>query len=316
VLETIATSGAPGSWTEITARVLPEGLEALSDILTDFSGGGVAIEPPIDALGPDEGYTLDEDAPVTVRAYAYGPVSTLRRAALRRSLNSAGLGHTLAGPLRYRTLSEQDWANAWKQHYDIERVGRIVVRPAWIDYEAAPGELVISLDPGMAFGTGQHPTTRMCLLGMQDLLRPGIEVLDLGTGSGILAIAAIALGAAHCDAVDIEQQAVDAARANIVLNGASERIEVILGSLDAVKPGPYDLIFANINAAVIIRLASQLRDRMRPGAFMLAGGVIADREAEVRQALVAAGLEIVKVLSEGEWRTFVVRHTYQARRAG
>jgi ribosomal protein L11 methyltransferase len=307
MLETIATSGAPGSWTEITARVRPEGLEAVSDVLAEFSGGGVATEPPIEALGPDEGYVLDERAPVTVRAYAYGPVSRGRRAVLRRRLRAAGLGATLAAPLRYRTLNEQDWANAWKQHYDIERAGRVVIRPAWIDYEPAPGEVVVSLDPGMAFGTGQHPTTRMCLLAAQQLLRPGGSVLDLGCGSGILAIAALKLGAGRCLAVDIEEQAVDATRANVALNSAAPAIEVIMGSVEAVPAGLFGLIFANINAGTIIRLAPSLCARLEAGGALLAGGVIAERGPEVRAALEAAGLRITDVLAEGEWRTFVGR---------
>ncbi len=307
MLETIATSGAPGSWTEISARVLPEGLESLSDILTAFSGGGVAIEPAIDALGPDEGYTLDEGAAVTVRAYAYGPVSANRRASLRRNLTRAGLRAAIVGSLRYQTLSEQDWANAWKDHYKVEHAGRIVIRPAWLEYEAQAGEVVVNLDPGMAFGTGQHPTTRMCLLGAQALLLPGSDVLDLGTGSGILAIAALKLGAATCVAIDIEEQAVAATHANVALNGLTGRVDVIAGSLDDVPSGNFDLIFANINAGTIIRLASELRARLRADGVMLAGGVIAEREPEVRTALEAAGLAVEEVQTEGEWRTLVVR---------
>jgi ribosomal protein L11 methyltransferase len=307
MLETIATSGAPGSWTEVTARVRPLAVEAVSELLSDFSGGGVAVEPPIAALGPDEGYTLDENAPVTVRAYAYGPVSPIRRAGLRRRLKAAGLLPALSARLQYRTLNEQDWANAWKEHYEIERAGRIVVRPAWIDYAAQPGEVVVSLDPGMAFGTGQHPTTRMCLVAMQDLLQPGARVLDLGCGSGILAIAAIKLGAARCVAADVEDQAVTAARANAALNGVTGQIDIVMGSLDAVPQETFDVVCANINAGTVIRLAPNLRDRMRPDAVMLAGGVIAEREPATRDALEAAGLRVERVLRDGEWRTFVVR---------
>lgn len=305
MLETIATSGAPGSWTEITAVVLPDGVEPVSDVLADFSGGGIATEPAIQAFGPDEGYTLDQAAPLTLRAYAYGPVSLLRRRALRRQMIARGLVPWLTQPLHYRTLREQDWAEAWKEHYGIERAGTIVVRPAWIDYEASAGEVVVSLDPGMAFGTGQHPTTRMCLEAVQGRLRPGAAVLDLGTGSGILAIAAVKLGASSCIALDIEEQAVMAARENVDLNGLSDSIKVILGSLDHVTPGAFDVIFANINAGTIIRLAADLRARMRPGGVLLAGGVVAERESAVGDALAAAGLRLDRTLRDGEWRTFV-----------
>ena len=307
MLETIATSGAPGSWTEITARVLPEGVEPVADILAAFSGGGVAIEPHIEALGPDEGYTLDETAPPLLRAFAYGPVSVARRRALRRRLRAAGCGPWLTGALRYRTLREEDWAEAWKKHYDIECAGRIVIRPAWIDYAAVGDEVVVSLDPGMAFGTGQHPTTRMCVLAAQELLPAGAEALDLGCGSGILAIVAVKLGARRCMAADIEEQAVSAARANVALNGLEDRITVVSGSLDAVPSVPFDFVFANINAGTIIRLASELTSRMRPGAILLAGGVIFERESDVRDALGRAGLGMLDVLADEEWRTFVAR---------
>jgi ribosomal protein L11 methyltransferase len=307
VLETIATSGAPGSWTEISVRVLPQALESVSDLLEEFSGGGVAVEPAIHALGPDEGYSLDASAPLAVHAYAYGPVSRARRAALRRQLRRRGLIESVTSRLHFRTLSEQDWANAWKQHYDIEKAGRVVIRPAWIDYRPKPGEIVVSLDPGMAFGTGQHPTTRMCLLAMQELMRPGAEVLDLGTGSGILAIAAVKLGAGSVKAADIEEQAIAAARANLTLNDAGSAVDVVLGSLTAVGGGSFDAVFANINAGTVIRLAPDLYARMKAGAFMLAGGVIAEREADVEAALRAAAFDVERVLSEGEWRTLVVR---------
>jgi ribosomal protein L11 methyltransferase len=305
MLETIATSGAPGSWTEISAVVLPEGVEPVADVLADFTGGGVAVEPPVTALGPDEGYVLDPAAPSVLRAYAYGPVSTARRTRLRRQLEASGVRPWLVRPLRYRTLSEQDWAEAWKEHYQVEHAGRIAVRPAWIDYEAAPGEVVVSLDPGMAFGTGQHPTTRMCLVAMQEVMPPGADVLDLGTGSGVLAIAALALGARHCIAADIEEQAAAAARANAAINQVGDRLDIVLGSLDAVPQGAFDLVFANINAGTIIRLAADLRERLRPGAVLLAGGVIAERESEVRDALGGIGLQVRDVLVDGDWRTFV-----------
>lgn len=305
MLETIATSGAPGSWTEITACVLPAGNEAVADILAEFSGGGVAIEPPVRALGPDEGYTLDHEAPLILRAYAYGPVSPARRAALRRRLRRLSLDAFVTGPLRFRTLREEDWAESWKEHYDIERAGRIVIRPAWLPYAPEAGEIVVSLDPGMAFGTGQHPTTRMCLLAAQQLLRPDADVLDLGTGSGILAIAAVKLGARACIAADIEEQAVAAARANVALNDLQGKVDVRLGSLDDVPSGAFDFVFANINAGTIMRLAGGIAKRMRPGAVVLAGGIIAEREAPAREALLAAGLQVRETLREGEWRTIL-----------
>jgi ribosomal protein L11 methyltransferase len=160
----------------------------------------------------------------------------------------------------------------------------------------------------MAFGTGQHPTTRMCLQALQDLMKPGDYVLDLGAGSGILAIAAVALGSGPVVATDTEEQAVASALANARLNGMESQILVLAGSIDAIgDAGPFDFVLANINAATIIALSRQLAAAMKPGAPLAAGGVIAEREPAVRAALEDAGLKVERVLQEGDWRTFIAR---------
>ena len=304
-------------WTELSLLVRPEAVEAVAELLQELTGNGVSIEPAIQALGPDEGYVLDESATQTLHAYVYGPVAATRRRAVRAQLRRAGLVGAVEGSLRWRTLRDEDWAEAWKAHYDIERVGRIVVRPAWREYAARPGEVVVSLDPGMAFGTGQHATTRMCLAELQAASSKqqgaGLgSVLDLGCGSGILAIAAVALAARSVVAVDTEEQAVAAARSNAALNGAEARIEVRQGSIDAAEDAaPFDLVLANINAATIIALAPQLTGALRPGGVIVAGGVIAEREAACAEALAAAGLRVERTLAEGDWRTLVARKTEQ-----
>jgi ribosomal protein L11 methyltransferase len=282
-------------------------VEALAEALADATGAGVVIEPPIEALGPDEGYVLDERAPLTLRAYIYGVVPAARRAALGRKLRAVANG-SLVGKLAWGTLREEDWAEAWKAHYDIERVGEIVIRPAWRDYEPADGETVVSLDPGMAFGTGQHPTTRMCLQALPELLPAGGLVLDLGTGSGILAIAAVLLGAQSCIAIDVEEQAVAAARANAALNKVGDRIEVRQGSTEAIgMAASFDLILANINAATIGRLAGELHGLAKPKGALVAGGIIAERESDCLAALEKAGFEIERRLADGDWRTLIAR---------
>jgi ribosomal protein L11 methyltransferase len=295
-------------WTELSLQVRPESVEFVADLLQDITRRGVTIEPPIEALGPDEGYVLDESAPVRVIAYLPGSTPQSERDDLLQRVSDAGLDTALAEEPAWGTIREEDWAESWKEHYDIERVGRLVVRPAWREYEATAEEVIISLDPGMAFGTGQHPTTRMCMQGMQDVMKPGDHVLDLGSGSGILAIAAIAFGASTVLATDTEEMAVKASIENVALNGMQDKITVREGSMDAVgNDGPFDLVFANINAAAVISLASAIASEMKPGAWLFAGGVIAEREESARSALEAAGLRIERVMQNGDWRTFVVR---------
>ncbi len=295
----------PG-WTELSLQVKPESGEDVADLLQEITDRGVTIEPPIEALGPDEGYTLDQSAPLRLIAYFQGALADGERAGVLQRLTDRGFGDALAAEPVWDTIREEDWAENWKEHYDIERTGRLVVRPAWREYTPVESEVMISLDPGMAFGTGQHPTTRMCMLGMQDVLHPGDYVLDLGSGSGILAIAAVAFGARSVLATDIEEQAVKASTENAALNGMKDRITVREGSIDVVSDdGPFDIVFANINAAAVIALSQAIAAQMKPQAWLFAGGVIEEREAPARAALEAAGLRVERVMQESDWRTFV-----------
>jgi ribosomal protein L11 methyltransferase len=311
-------------WTEFSLSVHPEAAEAVSDLLRDLTGSGVSIEPPVQALGPDEGYVLDESAPLRLIAYFEGSISASGRAAMKRTLQDRGLFESVVGRVKWRSVKEEDWAETWKQHYEIERVGRIVIRPAWRDYQPEEDDVVISLDPGMAFGTGQHPTTRMCLAGLQELAgdeatsrgqqatraeRQALgKVLDLGSGSGILAIAAVALGAERVIAVDSDELAVEASQSNARLNGMEKRITVRQGSIEAAgRDGPFDVIVANLNAAAVSSLAGAVASKLTTGGRLFAGGIIAEREQQVAEALVASGLHVERMTSEGDWRTFVCR---------
>ena len=293
-------------WTVLSLRVSRDATEAVTDILQELTGNGTTVEPPILALGPDEGYVLDLEAPNLVRAYVYGPISDGLRRQIFQSLDHAGLAESVVGEPDWATVRDEDWAETWKAYYDIEKIGRLVVRPLWRAYTAQPGDVVISLDPGMAFGTGQHPTTRMCLQAMQDRMQPGDHVLDLGSGSGILAIAAVALGATRCLATDTEEQAVKMTVENVGHNGMADRIDVRPGSIEAAgTDGPFDCIMANINAAAVASLAAEMASRLKPGGWLAAGGVIDEREALARDALEAAGLRIEATMTSGDWRTFI-----------
>ena len=293
-------------WTVLSLRVVPEVSEAVGDLLQEITGNGITIEPPIEALGPDEGYTLDEHAPLTMRAYVYGSVTDARRGEIMAVFAEAGLVSAMDGEPEWSTVRDEDWAEAWKEHYHIETVGRVVVRPLWREYEAKDGDVVVSLDPGMAFGTGQHPTTRMCIQALQDRMHAGDYVLDLGSGSGILASVAVALGASRCLATDTEDQAVKMTIENVAHNAMSERIETRPGSIEAAgSNGPFDCIMANINAATVASLARDMASQLKPGGWLAAGGVIEERESLAREALEAAGLRIEETKATGDWRTFI-----------
>jgi ribosomal protein L11 methyltransferase len=214
------------------------------------------------------------------------------------------------GELEIHERAEEDWANAWKAHYSVHRVGRrVLVKAPWHDYDAAPGEVVVELDPGMAFGTGIHPSTQLCMMAIEDELRPGDRVLDVGVGSGILSIAAARLGASAIDAVDVEPVAVRAARENAARNGVAARIQIELGSVGEGQPftGTYDLIVANIIARVLIELAPALARAVRPAGTLILGGIVDMKEGAVHEAFVAEGFAVVRREQREDWVALIMR---------
>lgn len=287
------------SWLEASVRVDGEAAEAVSEVFNRYGCGGAVLSTEI---GDDSSNT----AVVTVKTYLPLDEEGLRT---RRRIEEA-LWHLSQiypfPPPEFRELTEDDWANAWKKHYHILRVGqRLVIRPPWKEYKPRPDDIVVILDPGMAFGTGLHPTTRMCLEALEEHLKPGAKVLDLGTGSGILAIAAAKLGAGSVLALDNDPLAVRAAQANVQSNGVQNTVTVKLGSLDKAT-GEFELVLVNILARVIIELADQgLANRVRPNGLMILAGIIEEQEAEVTAALREHGLEIIERRQEKDWVTFI-----------
>ena len=284
-------------------------VEAAADVLRRHCPGGVSIEEPILSADGEESYAVDPGQPVTVRAYLprQGDVARRRRA-LRRELAALGLASALHTCWR----REEEWAEAWKRFFGVERVGRkLVVCPTWIDYAPRPEEVVIRLDPGMAFGTGQHATTRLCLEALEGRLRPDEEapprVLDVGTGSGILAIAAALLGAVRVLALDVDPVAVGVARQNVAVNGVDGQVQVVEGSLgaasaltDAGEPR-FDLVLANVSTAAITAMAPALARALAPGGTLVASG-IGDASAEAcRSSLERAGLKVLDQAHREGW---------------
>jgi ribosomal protein L11 methyltransferase len=328
------------SWLELSVQVDNEAVESVSELLARYGyNGGVVAEP---AWTPgDEGpeFSYDLSRPVTLRTYI--PLDAQAedvRQRLEQALWHFGQIRPL-GPLQTRTLEEQDWANAWKQHYSILRVGeRTVVVPSWLEYEPKPGDVVISLDPGMAFGTGLHPTTQLCLRLLERYARPGLRTLDLGTGSGILAIAAAKLGAGPVLAIDNDPVAAQVAAENVAANQIGHVVSAAEGSLGAGQrmghwlsgdfgersgirdrgsdtdprspiPDPqFDLIAANLIAKVLVILANDMAAALVPGGILISSGIIDTKEADVVAAFDAAGLRQVERHVEGEWVALVHTH--------
>lgn len=305
---------ALAAWIELSVVADSEAIEAVGEILSRAAPGGVSIEPAFELVDEGLGARSDPTRPATVRAYL--PAGEAADRALARV--DAELGHLQAfglrpiGRLRTRRVEVSDWAADWRRHFPVLRIGRrIVIRPSWRRHRTRPGEVVLALDPGMAFGTGLHPTTRLCLAGVEAWADAGLvegrRVLDVGCGSGILGLAAARLGAASVLGVDTDPIAIEATIANARRNRLARRVRATAGSLPA--PGePYDLVIANLIASLVVSLAVQLHAAVRPGdgrpgsgGRLLAGGIFMDREPEARRALAAAGLHLVGRRAEGEW---------------
>jgi len=271
--------------------VPPDAEEAVADVLRRHVHAGVSIE--------------EAEASVVVKGYlpADGDLARRRRA-LRRQLAALAL----PSAVRSRWLSEEDWAHAWKEFFPVLRVSpRLVVCPTWRSYRPRKGDAVIRLDPGMAFGTGQHPTTLMCLRALEEFLRPGMDVLDLGTGSGILALAAARLGAISVLALDVDPQAVAVARENVRLNGLGAVVQVEEGSLDEALRAAFHLVMANISATIIVEMAPALAEVLRPGGALIAAGFSAESAERVSGALARTGLVVERALADGDWRALIAR---------
>jgi ribosomal protein L11 methyltransferase len=303
-------------WVEISVEADLEAVEAVSEILGRVAPTGTSVEPGFELVDEGLGARVDAGKPAIVRAYveANDPENVERTV---EEVTQA-LGHLQVFDLRpigevtTRLVDEADWAEEWKRHFPVLRVGRrLVIRPTWRRHRAAPGDVVLALDPGMAFGTGLHPTTRLCLAALERLAdRGGIDgrkVLDVGCGSGILAIGAVKFGAASAIGVDTDPLAVEATAANARRNRLGRRITARAGSLPTGE-GPFDVVLANLIASLLVRLAPDLRAELAPGGTLLASGIFVDREGEVREAFEAAAMRVTDRLAEGDWVALEVVH--------
>lgn len=286
-------------WLEVSVEVDPEVAEAVAEVLSRYAHRGVVIES-----GPNGWHT----PPVVVRGYLPADKDLWsQKKRIQEGLWHLGQIQPIPDP-SFRPVFEEDWAEAWKSQLKVLRIGnRLVIRPTWLDYDAQPGDVVIQLDPGMAFGTGLHPTTQLCLSALEEFVQPGMEVLDLGTGSGILAIAAAKLGAKRVLALDSDQQAVRVARANVVDNDVDGLVSVRQGSLSDVS-GTFDVVVVNILARVIVEMADAgLSERLQPDGVLVTAGIIADKSADVAAAFERGGLALIDRRQRGDWISLLAR---------
>ena len=296
-------------WLEVSVTADEEAAEAVSEFLRPYAyKGGVAIEQLGDPDSPEPDALLPE---ITVKIYIPGDEDN---PALRRRLQEAlymmGRIYPIPEP-QFKVLADEDWSHAWRKKFKPFQVSRrLWIQPSWQKLErVADGVMAITLDPGMAFGTGLHPSTQMCLQALEDTLRPGETVLDVGTGSGILAIAAAKLGASKVVALDVDRLATKTARDNAGRNGVASQVAIFQGTLMALRSGRWDSVLVNILAPVIISLLGEsgLLRYVADGGRLILSGIIEEQSAEVKEAIATAGGELCRTLVTRDWVTYVVK---------
>ena len=291
----------PGSgalWYEITAQTPPALVEEVSALMLGVAPSGITVEHPIDILGPEMGFRVRGGEPVLVRAYL--PASELG-AVLIADLRD-GMDPYPSVQLTAKPIYEQDWSVSWREFFGVvETGGRLVVVPTWVDHEAQPDQLVIRLDPGQAFGTGHHETTRLCLKALDGLARPGITMLDVGTGSGVLAIGAALLGVPRIVAIDIDPIAADVARRNCAANGIDAHVDISAGVLKDDHPGRYELVLSNISTPANRALAPVFGTVVLPAGDLVLSGILTVDSAAVIADMEAQGFTHLSTEEERDW---------------
>ncbi|WP_413407796.1 50S ribosomal protein L11 methyltransferase [Paenibacillus amylolyticus] len=317
-------------WHELTIHTTEESVEMISNFLHEAGAGGVSIEES-GTLNKKRDTTYGElyDVPLNdipegfavIKGYfSEGTDMVALQSEVHPRIEELSEFGIDTGEVRYetRTVDEDDWATAWKQYFKPVRVSeRLTIKPTWEEYTPeSPDEKIIELDPGMAFGTGTHPTTSLCLRTLETVIQGGEEVIDVGTGSGILAIGAIKLGAKHVLALDLDLVAVISARENVELNGLEQQITVkesdllsVLGSQDPALGVqlPVKVVVANILAEIILLFVDDVYNALESGGTYIVSGIWKNKEQVVHDALVASGFEVSAIHRDEDWLAFVAR---------
>ena len=306
------------TWQELTITVSREAEEAVSNILIDLGSQGVAIDDSADYLGQVDQYGElfpEVEQSERVRITGYYPdsvdIEDIAAQANERLAELDGFGlETGDIELTRQELAEEDWADNWKKYFEPARITHdLTIVPSWTDYEVTTGEKIIKLDPGMAFGTGTHPTTKMSLFALEQVLRGGETVLDVGTGSGVLSIASSLLGAKEIFAYDLDDVAVRVAQENIALNAGTENIHVAAGDLLKGVDIEADVIVANILADILVNLTDDAYRLLKDEGYLIMSGIISEKWNLVRESAEAAGFFLETHMIQGEWNACVFKKT-------
>ena len=312
-------------WLELIVHTTTEGSDRVSGILMDSGASGTMIEDRSDIPDPNQPHgiweiidpALLDSMPEDVLVHAWFEENAALPSLLesiRNSLSELSCSPGTGGPdygtllLETRSVDDRGWTDVWKKYFKPFHAGEhLVIKPTWEPYDPESDDLVIEIDPGMAFGSGTHETTGMCLSLLEKSIRGGEEVIDVGTGSGILAIGAALLGAGHVLAIDIDPDAVKVARDNVEHNHVQDTVSVRQGNLLERVSDVCDICVANIISDVIISFAAPLLDHIRPGGLFICSGIVSLRSEEVAHALESAGYQILQKNTKGEWTAFVSR---------
>ncbi|MFD1736623.1 50S ribosomal protein L11 methyltransferase [Bacillus salitolerans] len=308
-------------WSEISIHTTNEAIEPISNILHEAGASGVVIEDPSElkkereqAFGEIYQLNPDDYPKVGVIVKAYLPYSSFLGETIdeiKEAIHNLRTYDIDVGENKV-TLSEVDeeeWANAWKKYYHPVKISeRFTIVPTWEEYEPkSSDELIIELDPGMAFGTGTHPTTVMCIQALEKTVKTGDTIIDVGTGSGVLSIAAAKLGASKIHAYDLDEVAVNVAKDNIDLNKAGDIVSISQNNLlDNVTETP-NLIVANILAEIILRFVEDAYKLLQPGGYFITSGIIKPKKQDVKSALIKAGFIIEETLTMEDWVSYIAR---------
>lgn len=304
-------------WQELRVQLERQGEEIVSNLLVELGAQGVVIEDTADYLDKEDlfGEIMPEKEQAdSITIIAYYPenicIADVKAMLLVRLEKVSDFLDPRTVRLEDQILKEEDWADNWKKYYEVARITHdLTIVPSWTDYEATACEKIIRLDPGMAFGTGTHPTTKMSLFALEQVLRGGERVLDVGTGSGVLSIASSLLGAGDVHAYDLDEVAVRVAQENISLNAHTDNITVKTGDLLRGVELEADVIVANILAEILVDLTDDAYRLLKDEGYLIMSGIIADKWDMVRSAAESAGFFLETKMIQGEWNAAIFKKT-------